>query len=152
MPRDRDMRNAIRDALDATGAFAVVSVSGSLPEDQGLGASELTAAIIQPDTDTWQGGWDAQPEGLVELVATAIVTVLVRHEDPQARDERAEQLVMLVANAVNGAMLVPGYNVPGKTRVQRWRWQPARPPERRIAIPVQWTYLVDGWQEFDTSD
>ena len=47
MARERDIRNAIRDALVATNQFSDVWISG-LPEDRGQGASDLLAAAIEP--------------------------------------------------------------------------------------------------------
>jgi hypothetical protein len=150
MARDRDARNTIVTALTATGAFDLVTATG-LPENYGFGASKFMAAVVMPDTDTWQGGWDAQPSGGTAWIATCIVTVLAREEDPQLRDEAAEMLVSQVANAVNGQTLVPGLTVPALTRIQNWRWLPETPPERRIAVRVQWGYLEPGWATFDTS-
>ena len=47
MSRDRDVRNAIRDALVASNAFDAVWIWG-LPEDYGSGSSTLKAAAIEP--------------------------------------------------------------------------------------------------------
>jgi hypothetical protein len=146
--RERDVRNAIRDALVATNAFAGVWLSGR-PEDYGQGASELTAAAIEPVATSLTTGWDAQTAGELDFTATVTVTLLARSEDPQLRDELAEQLLDVLHNAVNGQSLA-GFTLPGKTIVQSWRWQPVTPPERRIQATVSFAYLVT-WEGWDAS-
>src|SRR5262245_5156296 len=101
MARQRDVRNAIRDALIATNAFSAVCSTG-LHEDYGQGASELAAAAIEPAHTGLTTGWDAQIAGGLDYTATCTVTLLARHEDAQLRDELAEQLLDTLANAVNG--------------------------------------------------
>ncbi len=78
------------------------------------------------------------------------VTLLARNDDAQLRDEQAEQLLDVLANAVNGVSLA-GITLPGKTLVTAWQWRPAMAPERRIAATVSFQYLVEGWENFDVS-
>ena len=146
--RERDVRNAIKTALLATGAFSDVWLSG-LPESCGRAASDLTAAAIEPSATSLTTGWDAQLAGGLDYTARLTVTLLARHEDPQLRDELAEQLLSTLHNAVNGQSLA-GFTLPAKTLVQSWSWQPASPPERRIAATVSFSYLVT-WEGWDTS-
>ena len=148
MSRERDVRNAINDALIATGAFSDVWITG-LPERYGQGASDLTAAAIEPVGTSFTMGWDAALAGDLDYTATCSVTLLARHPDPQLRDELAEQLLDYLHNAINGQSLA-GFTLPQKTIVTGWRWQPAAPPERRIAATVSFAYLVT-WDSFDTS-
>jgi hypothetical protein len=147
--RERDVRNAVKDALVATGAFSDVWLTG-LPEGYGRGASDLTAAAIEPIETSVTTGWDAAPTGGLDYTASLSVTLMARHPDPQLRDELAEQLLTLLANAVNGRSLA-GFTMMQKTMVTGWRWQPPKPPERRIAATVEFAYLVGGWGSFDTS-
>jgi hypothetical protein len=146
--RERDIRNAIRDALLATGAFSDVWLTG-LPESYGGAASDLTAASIEPASTSLTTGWDAQIAGALDYTARLTVTLLARHDDPQLRDELAEQLLNTLHNAVNGQSLA-GLTLPAKTLIQSWTWQPAAPPERRIAAVVTFSYLVT-WEGWDTS-
>jgi hypothetical protein len=150
MARERDVRNAIKDALLQTGAFSQVRVTG-LPEDYGEGASDLTAAAIQPGSTRMLNGWDAAPGGGRTFMCQLLVTVLVRHIDAELCDELAEQLVELVRNAVDGQQLVGGFNEPERTMVTGWQWLPKTPPERRIAVTVTYNYIQDGWNNADTS-
>lgn len=147
--RERDVRNNIRDRLLATNAFTDVWITG-LPEDSGAAASDLTAAAIEPVATGMRSGWDAQTEGAIEFIATVTVTLLARNEDVQLRDEQAELLLDILADAVDGKSLA-GLTVPGKTYVSAWKWQPPAPPERRIAATVSFSYIVT-WEGFDTSD
>jgi hypothetical protein len=146
--RERDVRIAIRDALLATGAFSDVWLSG-LPEDYGGAASDLAVAAIQPSGSSLTTGWDAQTQGALDYTARVNVTILARHEDPQLRDELAEQLLNFLHDAINGQSLA-GFTLPAKTMVQSWNWQPPAPPERRIQAVVTFAYLVT-WEGWDTS-
>jgi hypothetical protein len=148
MARERDVRNAIQEALIATGAFSGVWLSG-LPEGFGQAASELTAAAIEPLSTRLATGWDAAPTGGLDYTAELIVTLLARHPDPQLRDELAEQLLDFMINAVNGQSLA-GFTLPQQTMITSWRWLPAKPPERRISATVGFAYIVT-WDDFDTS-
>jgi len=148
MSRERDVRNAIHAALVATGAFSDVWITG-LPEKCGQGASDLTAAAIEPDRTIFTKGWDAAIAGQLDYTATCTVTLLARHPDAQLRDELAEQLLDYLNNAVNGQSLA-GFTLPQKTMVVGWQWQPTAAPERRIAATVSFAYLVT-WDSFDTS-
>jgi hypothetical protein len=148
MARERDVRNAIQAALVQTGAFSDVWLTG-LPEDYGQGASGLTAAAIVPITTHLVSGWDAAPAGELDFAAKLGVTLLARHPDPQLRDELAEQLLDFLINAVNGQSLA-NFTIPQQTIVTSWEWLSPRPPERRIAATVDFSYLVT-WNGFDTS-
>lgn len=148
--RERDVRNAIADALTASGQFSGVWVTG-LPEDYGQGSSELTAAAIEPSATSYTTQWDAQTEGGIDYTATAIVTLLARNGDPQLRDEKAEQLLNFAINAINGKSLA-GMTVPGMTKVMGWQWKKPTPPERRIVMKFTYAYIVEGWDAFDVSD
>lgn len=150
MARERDVRLALQAALVATGAFSEVWVTG-LPEDYGRGASDLTAAAIEPVATRFTAGWDSVPAGMVDLTATLRVTLLARHPDPQLRDELAEQLLDVLANAANGQALVAGFTVPQKTVVTDWTWLDAAAPERRIRATVSYSYLLSSWGSFDTT-
>lgn len=150
MARERDVRLAIRDALLQTGAFSHVRLTG-LPEEYGHGASDLTAAAIQPGSTELLAGWDAPPAGGRAFSCRLRVMVLARHADAELCDELAEQLVEFVRNALDGRPLVPGFNLPGHTIVTGWEWLPRKAPERRIAVSVAYHYLQDGWNDADTS-
>jgi hypothetical protein len=148
--RERDFRNALKDALVQTGAFTNVTLTG-LPETYGEGSSDLAAAAIQPGSTRMTTGWDASPDGGRNFMCQLLVTVLARHSDAELCDDLAEQLVEFVRNAVDGLAIVPGFNEPQKTMVTGWTWQPRAAPERRIAITVTYDYLQDGWNSADTS-
>ncbi len=146
--RERDVRNAIHDALLATNAFTDVWITG-LPEDSGSAASDLLAAAIEPVGSALNTGWDAQIDGGLCYASTVTVTLLARNDDAQLRDEMCEELLNCLHNAVNGTSLA-GITLPGKTIVIAWRWMPPAPPERRIAATVSFQYLVT-WEDFDVS-
>jgi hypothetical protein len=147
--RDRDVRNAIQTALQATGAFDAVYVWG-LPEDYGSGASNMALAAIEPDSSTQEDRWDAAPVGDLIVTSRVTITLLFRGDDPQVRDEAAELLFDTAANALNGQSLA-GFTVPALTRFVSWKWQTPMVPERRITAVFSYQYLVPGWDEYDTT-
>jgi hypothetical protein len=147
---ERDLRRALKDALDITGEFSTVQLTG-LPEDVGFGASSLTAAAIQPGSTRMLTGWDAAPSGGRCFTAQLLVTILARTEDPELTDDLAEHLVNVVRNAVDGRVMVPGFNEPDKTMATGWHWLPRVAPERRVAITITYDFIQDGWDSADTS-
>jgi hypothetical protein len=147
--RDRDVRNAIQQALTDTDAFNGVHVWG-LPEDYGSGSSEQAAVWIVPQSSRQEDLWDAAPDaGLV--ISTRIGLLLAyRHDDPQTRDEGAELLLDTAANALNGQSL-GGLIFPQTARITGWDWQPPASAERRIQATFSAQYIVEGWDSYDTT-
>jgi hypothetical protein len=147
--RDRDVRDAIQSALQATGAFDGVFVWG-LPEDYGSGASNAALAVIEPESSTQEDRWDAAPGGGLIVTSRVAITLIYRAEDPQLRDEAAELLFDIAANALNGQGLA-GLTLPQLTRFVSWRWEKPAPPERRVASVFSYQYIVEGWDDYDVS-
>jgi hypothetical protein len=147
--RDRDVRNAIQTTLLATGQFDTVWMTG-LSEDYGQGADELRAVAIDPVNSSERDDWDSSTAGGVLIQSTVTIMILVRHIDPQLRDEAAELLLDTVANTLNGQSLA-GLTLPPWTRITNWRWLDATAPERRIQATLQYSYIVEGWENFDTT-
>jgi hypothetical protein len=149
--RDRDVRNAIQAALVATNAFdnGAVWIWG-LPEDYGTGSSEQAAAAIVPMSSRQEDLWDAAPAGGLVITSRVGIVLLYRHPDPQLRDEGAELLLDTSANALNGQQL-GGEIFPQTARIVQWDWQPPNSSERRIPAVFSYQYIVDGWDEYDTT-
>jgi hypothetical protein len=147
--RDRDVRNAIQAALVATGAFDGVWIWG-LPEEHGTGSSQLAAAAIEPESSSQQDHWDGGPGTGLLVTSRVIITLLVRCEDPQLRDEGVELLVDTAADALNGQSLA-GFTLPDVTRFLSWAWLAPTPPERRVKATFQYAYLVDSWAGYDVT-
>jgi hypothetical protein len=147
--RDRDVRNAIRDALLATSAFDGVWIWG-LPENYGTGSSQLAAAAIEPESSNQDDHWDGAGETGIVVTSRVTITLLYRHEDPQLRDEGAELLMDAAANALNGQSLA-ALTLPDLTRFVSWRWQAPTAPERRITAVFSYQYIVEGWAAYDVN-
>ena len=145
--RDRDVRNAMQAALAATGAFDAVWLWG-LPEAHGSGASRLAIATIEPVSSVQDDRWDSAATGSLVVTSQVAITLLARHEDPQTRDENAELLLDVVANALNGQSLA-GFTIPELTRLASWRWSPPSAPERRVEAIFGYQYIVDFWNSYD---
>jgi len=84
-------------------------------------------------------------------MSTVRLTLLARMEDPQLRDESAELVLDTAANALNGQGLA-GLTMPAFTRFTGWQWQPATAPERRITATFTYQYIIEGWDEYDTTE
>jgi hypothetical protein len=151
MPSEDDFRQAVADALTATNQFTEVSLIG-LPEVYGeITASDLTAAAIEPGTTAMLTGWDAAPDGGRNFTCQFLVTVMARGPDPRTCDQQAEVLLNTLRNAVDGRIMVAGFNEPQKTMITGWRWLPRTAPERRIAATLTYNYLQFGWDGASTS-
>ena len=147
--RERDIRHAIHDLLQQTGAFDGVYLAG-LPEDRGEAATDIQAVSIDPSKTS---GVDVADDQNSDLLMTCQVSLvfLSRHEDPQLRDENVELLLNVAASALSGQSLF-GATIPAKTRFVSWTWQKPTAPERRIMAVLEFQYLVDGWAGFNTEE
>ena len=72
------------------------------------------------------------------------------HEDPQVRDEAAELLFDTAADALNAQSLAE-LTLPQLTRFMSWRWEKPAAPERQITAIFLYQYIVEGWDDYDTS-
>jgi hypothetical protein len=147
--RERDVRQVVHDLLDQTGAFDGVYLSG-LPERRGGRAGDSRSVYIEPAETTRSDpsdDWEGEPL----LTCRLNLIFLARHEDAQLRDESAELLLNVAADALGGNSL-GGVALPSRTRIQSWTWQPSAAPERRIMAVLEYQYLVDGWAGFNTTE
>jgi hypothetical protein len=147
--RERDIREAIRDALEDTGAFDGVYLRG-LPEDRGEPSGDARCVAIEPAETAVAAPWDDTAGDLV-MSCRVNLTILARDEDPQVRDEAAEMLLNVVANVLNGQGLA-GASLPCMTRIASWAWQKPLAPERRIAAVLECRYIVQGWAGANTDE
>ena len=149
--RDRDVRAAMALALSATGAFDAEGVWLWSPENLGQGTSVGRAVQIEPGNSNVANPWDAQPWGGILIQSQVKVTLLYRDEDAQKRDEGAENLLQVCQNALNGQNLA-GLTLPALTCFLNWSWLNPQPPERQITSIFQYSYIVEGWNAFDTTE
>jgi hypothetical protein len=147
--RERDVRQVVHDLLDQTGAFDGVYLSG-LPEHRGRRAGESRSVCIEPAETTRSDPSDAW-QGDPLLTCRLNLVFLVRHEDPQIRDDTAELLLNVAADALGGNTLGDAA-LPSRTRIQSWAWLPPSAPERRITAVLEYQYLIDGWVGFNTAE
>lgn len=150
MPRERDVRAAVKDALMLTDAFDEVHLSE--PEVFGFGTSEGKAAIVEPvswtDRDLFDGG--AATGGYRNV--TLRLTFIARNPDPESCDADVEDLLQFARNALNGRKLVPGFTIPDWTKVGNGTWLPRVHPERRIQADLLFAYEYDGWADNETGE
>ncbi len=149
--RERDVRNAIRQALIDTDAFDEVHVSGKA-EDYGISAGATKMCIIEPMGTSEDSFGDDVPEGAIVYVSRIGCTFVGRDQDPQKRDELAELLLDTAADVLNGNNFGLGDMIPAKTRFTGWNWKNPVAPERQIQAIFQATYWIDGWNQMDTTE
>ena len=147
--RDRDVRNAIQAALIATNAFNGVFVWG-LPEDYGSGSSSEAAAAIIPQSSRQEDLWDAAAAGGLVITSRVGDRAAYRHDRPAAprRGGRA---------AARHGRQRPERPEPGRPDV------PADDPDHRMGLAAadragaadqrvfSYQYIVEGWDEYDTT-
>jgi hypothetical protein len=147
--RERDVRETIRDVLEDTGAFDGVYLGG-VPEDRGTPSGHARAVSVEPGDTAAAAPWDDTAGDLL-MSCRVNLTILARDNDPQIRDETAELLLNIAANALNGRAL-GGVALSCTPRIRSWSWQKPRPPERRVAAVLEYQYLVDGWTDANTDE
>lgn len=148
--RDRDIRNAMRDLLAATGQFDVSTCDG-LPETRGWPGGALRGVNI----DAWNSSDadlcdDAGGPTLLRS-ATLKVTFAAIDDDPAVCTDMVERLINVAANACNGQCLA-GLTFPGKTKFTNLRWLKPSPPERRCEATFTYQYEIITFTDFNTSE
>lgn len=147
--RERDVRVAIYDLLDSTGAFDRV-YPGTIP-DGDCEPSGLSRTVSIEPSGTVLAAQGDDVHGAITATATVMIVLRARDDDPTARDDAVELLLNTTAAALNGRSLA-GVSLPGSTRLRSWTWRKAAPPERRIEATLEYLYLVEGWDGFDLSE
>jgi hypothetical protein len=138
--RDRDILKAIAGLIRNTNQFDDVFTWG-MPEFQGSSASEVKVACVEItnfEEHTQADDFAAIPQ---DRTIYFDITVLVRMNDPDLRDDEADRLVNVCANALTGQSIL-GQTVLDWTRIARGRWLKATAPERRVVCSSQCTYTV----------
>jgi len=154
--RDRDVRLAIASILDATNAFDGIYLR-SISEVPSRRAADTRAVSIEPDSVDFSDPWGddhSNPNsssGALIVTGRLCLTFMVRHDDPDCRDDAAELLVNLACNALNDQSLAD-LTMPPFTRFQSLKWLPPEPPERRISATFAYRYSVDAWNSFNTTE
>lgn len=153
--RERDLRNAIKTALDATNLFDTVWLGG-LEDPKGIAASDSTGCGISPNSTVEDlrgggGGYDAATDGGILYSCRIDLEIIARNEDSQVRDELAEQLLNTAKNTLNGTDL-GGLAFPQLTKVSGWTWKKATSSERLIVATLMVRYEDDGWQAADVAE
>lgn len=138
--RDRHMLKLIAAALVATGEFDDVRTSGP-PEERGTPSEESRLATLELK------GWREEDQSndyaavIQDRTITFTLVIAVRHEDPDLRDDEADRLCQVCANAINGRSF-GGVNIPDHTRLLSGVYHPAQSPERRLTCQGRLVYSV----------
>lgn len=166
MPRERDIRSAVKDAIIRTGQVPAESVYLANADEVASKDSDPLVVTIDPHATTLMAsgpmstsvsakaavGWDAPGDTtLVPYQTQVTITVIARDQDPETRDNLAELTLAYIQDAIDGQVLVDGFTAPMDTIIGNWTWSKPVPPERRVAAIARVAYLVPGWDGFDTS-
>jgi hypothetical protein len=149
MARDRDVRNAIVAALEATNAFDAIYTTG-LPNFDDQSAEDILAVSIQPIDWNERDEFDDAPSAYMQIESRLRLVFVARTADPQARDDSAEDLLDFARDALNGQVLA-GITLPTWTKFSSGKWEDPTPPERKITAVFTYRYLVPTWADFDTT-
>jgi hypothetical protein len=162
--RERDIRLAIGEALVASGGVDEDAVQyrpllEGAADGPILVTIEPTSTALAAAAGMSSGapsnraayGFDAPLAGQLLYTGQATVGVQGFDPDPQARDEAMELVLCYLANAINGRSLA-GITFPADTLVSQWKWQDATSTKpRALLITVRYTFMLDGWEGFDTT-
>jgi hypothetical protein len=138
--RDRGILKLIAGLLTATEEFHDVT-TGGLPEQVGSSAENLKLASLELAAFEEVARWD---DGDIERTVQFWLWILVRDPDPDTRDDEADRLQAVAANAIVGQS-VGGATFIGKTKLGRGVYEPARGVERRLKVMGQFAYEVPAW-------
>jgi hypothetical protein len=148
--RDRDIREAIKTALDATGFFDEV-IHNAAEGDAAVSTIEQKTAVIYPLSGEISDQWDTLATGAMTIEAQCQIVFIITSEDDKHRDDALEQMFNVACNALNKQSLA-GLTFPDFTRFRRWQWLPATPPERRLETIFGYIFEVPNAVSFDTAD
>lgn len=146
--RERDIRVKIKELLEATNSYSVVRL-GLL--ESGDRYEQIGACMIEPYDSNASDDWDSTDEGPLHVDCRIHLVFVARDQDDQIRDERAELLLDVAMNTINGNSF-DGKVMPEFSVVTTWKWKKAEPPERTIEAVFGFRYLVDTWTDFNTSE
>lgn len=140
---DGDVLDDAQGRLQATGAFDGVYRS-ALPESRGGAAGDRLAAVVAPLD--WEQTDDVDDETLVQSTRRVrwTLTLIVRDDDPEARERALEKLLAVAQNALDGQALA-ALTIPDWTRLRRGRYQPPSAPEQRMTVTGEFAYWVAGF-------
>ncbi|WP_206107773.1 hypothetical protein [Paludisphaera rhizosphaerae] len=134
---------AIRDALDATGAFDAVWQAGD-SDDRGE-PGRLAAIAVERGPVVSEALCDTGPDSLVIHTARHSLRIVVRRDDPLERDDEADRLQAVAANALNGRKWFAN-DWPDWARVLEWKRLPAVDAERQVLATFQSRWHEEGWR------
>lgn len=149
MARDRDIRNAMVAALEATNAFDAIYTTG-LPKFDDKSAEDLLVVSIQPIDWSESDAYDDAPAGYMQIEGRVRFVFVARAQDEQARDDSVEDLLDFARNALNAQSLAE-LTMPTWTKFISGKWEDPAPPERKITAVFMYRYLVPTWTDFDTT-
>ena len=149
--RDRSFLRLIATLLRATDEFQDVTTSG-LPEDVGRSAESYRHASLELT------GFEETPYGTDHTyvprlrTVTFVLTIGVRDQDSDVRDDELDRLGNIAKNAINGQSLA-GANYPALTYLGRkGSYLSMKGIERRLQIAGTFAYDVPDWNLHNTDE
>lgn len=149
MSRERDIRNAVMDALRNTGEFDDVNTGQD--KGQEVVGDGSSFAHVDPHDARQESQWDSGGDDGVLVTGRCRITLTVSDNEPQSRDDHLEKLLDVANNILNDQSLAE-LTIPAWTRIHSWRWLPAKAPNRQVEAMLEYRYLLDSSTGFDTEE
>lgn len=148
--RDTDILVEIVRLLKATDQFGSVWLCG-MEEYQRSGAEETSIAFVDPES--WTEDTDADDEDGPRERRDVIwsLTIVVKDDDPQRRNQRLDQLANVAMNTLNGVSYL-GQTVRPWSRLTNGRYSAANHPYKFMEITGKFTLLLDDYDGNDDAD
>lgn len=141
--RDRQYLAAIAGLLTDTGMFDDVVTSG-LPEQFGQAAGSASLCALELDGFVEEKFADEPvDEFSYSRTVQYSLWILVRDGDPDTRDDLADQLAQVAANALVGQSYL-GTCYFTYSKLGSGKYEPAKAPERRLRLRGEFCYGIDG--------
>jgi hypothetical protein len=147
---DWDIFDDICGKLKATNAFDNIYRSAD-PETRGQSSEDRYAAVVKP------AGWEQTDESDDETTVQSTrrvswtLILIVREDDPEARERKLDDLLATSQNALDGECL-GGLTICGWTRLKSGRYETATGIEQRMTCSGEFKYWVEGFDENATDD
>jgi hypothetical protein len=149
LSRERDIKNAIMDALVSTGEFDDVNTGQD--KGQEVNSDGSSFAHVDPHDSRSEVRWDGGGENGLDVISRIRITLSVSDNDPRSRDEHLEKLLNVTQDIINDQSLAE-LTLPAFSRIHTWRWLPAKAPLRQVEAIYEFRYILDTSIDFGTEE
>jgi len=138
---DRHIMRSIKEALEATGQFDAV-YRGIITDGAGKPADFKAIAVIYMDNFDEPTFADDEDDTQYQHALRFRITIEVREDDPELREDELDRLRCVVANAINYKNF-SDVTIPGLTLVKTGSYGKPDHPTQSLDLRVETAYFVD---------